>query len=400
MGAWDMAEETPRRRRSWRSVVPAPLRHGVTIFLVLLVVEYFVVPRFVVASHSLYLLERLNYAWLVAGVIFEATAFFTFGLLTRTLLPADGPSLSTVVKIDMSATAIAHVLPAGSAGSAGLGYRLLTTHGVDGKDAGFAMATQSLGSTVLLNILLWCALVISIPLAGFNPTYVTVALAGMLVLLAVAGLITALTFGEERAVRVVRAIGGRVRFLGADRLENVVRHIGMSIRELAHNKHQLRTAALWATVNWLADAASLWAFVFAFGKTVSPIYLFVAYGIANVLAAIPITPGGLGIVETVATSILAGFGVPTQTATFAVIGWRLFNFWMPIPIGAASYLSLKAQRGTGLRAQHHVLSNMAVEATTVPPGTDGSLVAAVDGTPTEIEPLRTAEPGPNGESEA
>jgi uncharacterized protein (TIRG00374 family) len=358
-----MAEEAPRKRRGWRSVVPAPLRHGVTIFAILLVVEYFVIPRFVVASHSLYLLQRLNYIWLVVAIILEGAAFFTYALLTRTLLPAPSPNVATVVKIDLAGTAIAHVLPAGSAGSAGLGYRLLTTHGVDGKDAGFAMATQSLGSTVVLNILLWFSLVISIPLAGFNPTYVTVALAGMLVLLAVAGLITALTFGEERAVRVVRAIGRRVRFLGADRLEGLVRHIGTSIRELAHNKRQLRQATLWATVNWLADAGSLWAFVFAFGKTISPIYLFVAYGIANVLAAIPITPGGLGIVETSATAILAGFGVPTQTATFAVLGWRLFNFWIPIPVGAASYLSLKSQRGTGLRAQHQVLSNMAVEAT-------------------------------------
>ena len=48
----------------------------------------------------------------------------------------------------------------------------------------------------------------------------------------------------------------------------------------------------WAAANWLLDAASLWVFVAAFGHVISPVDLLTAYGLANILAAMPITPGG------------------------------------------------------------------------------------------------------------
>ena len=66
-------------------------------------------------------------------------------------------------------------------------------------------------------------------------------------------------------------------------------------------------AMVWAAANWLLDAASLWVFIFAFGHAVLPIDLLVAYGLANILAVIPITPGGLGVVEGVLIPTLVGF---------------------------------------------------------------------------------------------
>jgi len=119
---------------------------------------------------------------------------------------------------------------------------------------------------------------------------------------------------------------------------------------------------LWAGLNWLLDAASLWSFVTAFGHFVDPIELFAAYGIANVLGAIPITPGGLGVIDVSAAALLVTFGVGSRIATLAVIGWRLVNFWLPIPIGGAAYISLRVPRGSGLRASRQALSDMAAEA--------------------------------------
>ena len=48
------------------------------------------------------------------------------------------------------------------------------------------MAAKGLGSTIVLNVLLWLSLVISIPLAGFRPIYGTVAIIGTVLLAAVA----------------------------------------------------------------------------------------------------------------------------------------------------------------------------------------------------------------------
>jgi hypothetical protein len=112
----------------------------------------------------------------------------------------------------------------------------------------------------------------------------------------------------------------------------------------------------WATLNWLLDAASLWCFVAAFGRFVNPVELFAAYGIANVAGALPLTPGGLGVVDSLAPLLLVSFGVTRSVATLGVLGWRLVNFWLPIPAGAIAYVSLKLPRGAGLRAWRSAVS--------------------------------------------
>ena len=85
----------------------------------------------------------------------------------------------------------------------------------------------------------------------------------------------------------------------------------------------------------------LWVFLLAFGAHVSPIDVLVAYGLANILAVFPITPSGLGVVEITIIAVLKGFGVPRGRAAAGVLSWRLVNFWLPIPFGGLSFLSLK-----------------------------------------------------------
>jgi uncharacterized membrane protein YbhN (UPF0104 family) len=89
----------------------------------------------------------------------------------------------------------------------------------------------------------------------------------------------------------------------------------------------------------------LWVFLAAFGYRVGIDGLIVSYGLANVLAAIPITPGGLGVVEAVLTSSLVGFGSPRGVAILGVIGYRLVNFWLPIPLGGLASISLRVAPG-------------------------------------------------------
>ena len=354
----DEVRAGPRSR--WKAVVPAPLRHGILIFLVVLVVEYLVVPELVGASRNLHYLERLNGGWLAAGFAFEAASLLAYALLTWTVLPHERPGISRVLRIDLATTAVAHTVPGGSAASAGLGYRLLTSNGVSGTDAGFTMATQGIGSAVVLNVMLWLALVISIPLAGFHTSYIVVALLGMIALAFFALLIYLLTRGEEPATRLVRRVGRVLPRVDPDRLEATFRHLGDSLRTLATSTDRRRSALVWAATNWMLDAAALWSFLAALGRYVNPIELFAAYGIANVLTAIPITPGGLGFVEASLPLLLASFGVTKNVALLGVLGWRIVNFWLPIPIGAGCYLSLKLRRGEGLRASRRALADLAI----------------------------------------
>ena len=112
----------------------------------------------------------------------------------------------------------------------------------------------------------------------------------------------------------------------------------------------------WATANWLLDAASLWVFVAAFGHVISPVDLLTAYGLANILAAVPITPGGLGVVEFVLVSLLAGFGLTDGQALSAVLAYRAVNFWLPIPFGGLAYASLELEhRSVRIRVKRRAL---------------------------------------------
>jgi uncharacterized protein (TIRG00374 family) len=88
-------------------------------------------------------------------------------------------------------------------------------------------------------------------------------------------------------------------------------------------------------------------FLAAYGHRVNPLGLFVAYGLANLLATLPISPGGLGIIEGVLIPSLVGFGTPQAVAVLGVVSWRLFEFWAPIPVAGVAYASLRLRRGEG-----------------------------------------------------
>jgi uncharacterized protein (TIRG00374 family) len=218
------------------------------------------------------------------------------------------------------------------------------------------MAAKGLGSTVVLNVLLWLALVISIPLAGFRPIYGTVAIIGTVVLLGVALVVLGVTRGAGLASRVLRAVASKIPGLSEERVEGSIRKASETASGLARDKRVLFWALVWASLNWLLDAASLWCFVAAFGRLVNPVELFAAYGIANVAGALPVTPGGLGVVDSIAPLLLVGFGVTRSVATLGVIGWRLVNFWLPIPAGAVAYVSLKVTPRSGLRGMRSAIS--------------------------------------------
>jgi len=330
--------------RPWLSLLAKPARRLVLIFILILVIEYLVVPELVGASKDLYLLGRVSAWWVALGVLLEGASLFCYAVLTKVLLPpGPKPSLWTLFRIDLSAAAVAHVIPAGTLGTAALGFKLFTSEGISGNDATVMMAAKGIGSTVVLNVLLWISLVISIPLAGYQPIYATVAIIGTVVLAGVAVLVLGIMRGASFASRVLRMVGDKLPFVSGEQVERAVLEAAHSFSLLARDKRVMAWSLLWASLNWILDAASLWCFVAAFGHLANPVELFAAYGIANVAGALPLTPGGLGVVDSITPLLLVGFGVTRSTATLGVLGWRVVNFWLPIPTGALAFLSLKVK---------------------------------------------------------
>lgn len=346
------------------------LRHGLTLFVLLIIVEYFVIPELVNAGKSLQAIEHVNVALLVLAFALEVAAQLAYGRLTLVVLPPGALGFSKVLRINMSALAVSHILPGGTAGGTGLGYRLMTTNGVSGADVGFATATQGIGSAVVLNAILWLALICSIPIELLvnhhdhtsASVYIEVAAVGVVLLTIAAGLVLAFTRGQHWAVRMLRAAAARAPFVTPDGVEKVFRRVSLRLYELRGNRRLLARGVTWAAANWLLDASCLWVCLTAFHRVLDPVTLLVAYGIGNVLAAIPITPGGLGPVEWATGLVLRGFGVQAAVATLAVLAWRLYNFWLPIPLGTGCYVSLRVEHGASVREQRRMLASMAREA--------------------------------------
>lgn len=235
----------------------SPLRRGLPVTVLAVSLTWAVLPGLRQARLSR--LAHLGAGWLACGALLQVSALLCYSLLTRSLLPARGPGLATVVRADLSCSALAHTVPAGS------------------------------------------------------------------------------------------AAGARIPRVGAASAERPV-------RAFAAGRRRVRRALLGAAANWLLEAAALWCFLAALGRYTDPVVLFAAFGIANVVAALPLTPGGLGIIEAVPPLLLAGGGVTRGVAALAVIGWRLVSVWLPIPAGAAAYASLQLPRGNAARPPASALS--------------------------------------------
>lgn len=128
------------------------------------------------APAGLGLIAGLGPLLMGAAVAIEALALAAYAQLSRSLLDrSKRPSLRAAMRVVVSSLAVDHLVPGGSAAGGVVQYRLLVGRGVAPADASFVMAEPSLGSALVLDALLWTALVVSIPATGFQPVYAAAA---------------------------------------------------------------------------------------------------------------------------------------------------------------------------------------------------------------------------------
>lgn len=325
------------RRKARRQAISRTFKVVATLAVV-----YFVILNIPGLRNAVDQLSDVKPGLLVLGLGLELVALFCYSVMTKAALGEVGGHLSAwrLFRIQLSTRALSSLVPGGSAAGSALGYRMLTVSGVPGPDAGFAIATAGLASAIMLNLILWAGLIVSIPIRGVNPLYGSAAIAGIILMGIAVAIIIGLIEGQARSEKILRRLARRFKF-NEDRAGEAVRHIGGRMQELSADRAMLKRLVLWATLNWLIDAAALWVFIKSFGGNLVPDGLIIAFGLANVLAAIPITPGGLGIVEATYVPVLVGFGLPRATAVVGVVSYRIAQYWLPILFGGAMYLSLR-----------------------------------------------------------
>ncbi|MEO5837997.1 MAG: lysylphosphatidylglycerol synthase transmembrane domain-containing protein [Acidimicrobiales bacterium] len=303
---------------------------------------FLAVPQLPLVWKSLPALASINVLLLILGIGCAFAALVAYAQLTRTLLD-DGhrPGLWHSLGIVISSLGVNRVMPAGAAAGSIVTFRLLARAGVGRRRAAFVMTTQSIGSALVLNALLWVALLAVLPARGFAPSYLVAVGVGAAVFGSVGLVVDALLHCRRWLWTFVAAIGRALPVVKSARLIDLLDDQSARMVGLAARRSTLRRAMGWAVANWLFDAAALWIFLRAFDVALNPVAVLVAFAFANVASLLPITPGGLGVVELTMAAALAGFGAPSVPTALGVAAFRVFNYWSPIPAAGLAYLSIR-----------------------------------------------------------
>lgn len=328
-------ERVESARRRWTKT-------GIKTVLLVVAIYLWVIPLFPKFAQAISNVREVKPLYLVIGFALEMIALWCYAPLMRAGIgsAADHLSTSRLYRIQMSTRALSSVVPGGSAASSALGYRLQTLSGVGGTDAGFALATVGIGSAVVVNLLLWVGLLISIPIRGVQRGYAWVAMAGVALMVIAGVMVWGLMKGKAVSERFVRSVARRFRG-NEDKAAAVMNRIAERLELMVEDKPLLRRALFWSVMNWSLDAAALWVFLLAFDVNMMPDAILISFGLANVLAAVPITPGGIGYVDESYLRTLVGFGAAADNAVLGIAAYRTAQFFFPIILGGLLYLSLR-----------------------------------------------------------
>lgn len=104
------------------------------------------------------------------------------------------------------------------------------------------------------------------------------------------------------------------------------------------------TALAYAAVKWAADLMCLVAVVAAFDQPVGVVTLTGVYLGVQMVRQVPLTPGGVGVVETALAAGLTAAGANGISAAATVLIYRLLSCWLIVPAGGVAAFTLRTGR--------------------------------------------------------
>jgi hypothetical protein len=300
---------------------------------------YLVLPSITEVLASWPRLSTLEPVWFALAVAFEIGHFIcTFGLQRLALrVRAWFPVVTSL----LASNAVTLIMPGGAAMGAAVQVRMLSTSGLEtGTTVGGLAAFSLLGVGGLLALPLFALPIILVGLPTANRGLVNAAILGAIGFVAFAGFCA-----------VVLVTDGPLRWCGraAQRVRNRVLRkrpplTGLD-ESLLKGRNQIRGvlgrqwwhAVLLSAGRLAFDYLCLLAAVRATGSSPNPSLILVAYAVAGVVGMIPITPGGLGVVEASLTGLLVLAGLSSGNAVLTTLTYRLASYWLPLAAGPVAY---------------------------------------------------------------
>lgn len=306
-----------------------------------------VVPRIRQAGSPFTVVLDIDSGWIVLAIAAELASLVAYTLTTRViLLPSTRPNLGQILRIDLSSIALTHCLPSGGAAGAVLAWRLLTSAGVPSGQAATAKLGQGILATAVLQVLLLVAFCAGLPTSGLGRWNTAPA---VLCVISLTFMLLAVVAFRRPRIRAICLRGLQAVPRCGERLTTAARaaYRRQRIDQFADTILSARVIALattFAAANWLLDATALWAAIAAYGHPAGIEGLATAIAIQTFAAWLPVTPGGLGLADGVMIPALTAFGASATSAVLGVLTWRVIAYWLPMPLGALSYGSMRFLR--------------------------------------------------------
>jgi uncharacterized membrane protein YbhN (UPF0104 family) len=277
---------------------------------------------------GLHLLNHLSWWWLPAAVVFEAASLASFALVQQRLLRAGDINISAIdmTKISIAANAISASLPGGAAWSAPWSWRQLRRHGADRRLATWVV----LAAGALSSFAIFIIVVAGTELAGDHGPVASLRwlARALAAIVAAAGLLMLATRGRRRR-----------RSLSGSRLA----HWYDRIRVVRLSATAWAASLILALANWLFDMACLIACIAAVSSHIDWRTVVIVYALTQIIAVLPFTPGGLGVVEAGLTALLVSYGTPAPSAIATVVVYRALTFGALVPAGWVVWWRLDKQ---------------------------------------------------------
>ena len=291
--------------------------------------------------------DHLHWWWIPPALISEGCSFVCFTSLQRGFLKSGGlrTPVGPMLEMVTATQAIANSLPGGNAVAAVYGFRWYRRFGADDSLAAWSLAGAVVATAVALSLLAVGGLALATG-EGASLDLIPPLIGVLVVTIAIGAL-----FVYERPLVVVttwimrftRKLVGRPRGDMAANIDRIVRRV----TAVRLGTRQIGTLMAWALGNWLFDCSCFAMMFLAVNATIPWKGLLLAYGAGQLAATLPITPGGLGVVEGSITIALVAFG-GAQTATVdAVLLYRLISFWLVLLVGWGlwGHLAYQVRRG-------------------------------------------------------
>ena len=302
----------------------------------------FVLPRIADYRAVWDTIKDLTWQEGLALLVAELFNLATFAPPLMAALPGIGYWRASV--ITQASTASTYIAPGGAAVGMGTAFAMLRRWGFQAGAVTLAVTLTGVWNQLFMLAAPAVALGLLTVQGGSNTTLVIVALVGLVIFaVALAAFIAALA--NDRLARWVGSNAARAtsRLLGLIKRKPVTWG-GESLVRFRHQTVGL-LGRRWFPLTLATAAGQLSVFLVLLvclrtlgvhSHQVTGTEAFAAWTFVRLLGSIPITPGGLGVVELGLTGALVGFGGPNDAVVAAVLLYRVLTILPTLVLGLAA----------------------------------------------------------------